>query len=157
MIRSQWVNIDDEGALPALLRRIAARVTPDAIDGIWIFPTRRGNGAESTVIAIAAFDQDRTRRRVGAVRFLVTRDRKGAATVTENLDEYASAPPDAVPRIIDGVLRRLEHENAAPPRHERIEGDPARWDGMLARLADPSKSEKTSALIEADISAEDDT
>jgi hypothetical protein len=149
MIRSQWVNIDDEGALPALLRRIAARVTPDAIDGIWIFPTRRGNGAESTVIAISAFDQDRTRRRVGAVRFLVTRDRKGAATVTEKLDEYASAPPDAVPRIIDGVLRRLEHE--------RIEGNPARWDVMLARLADPSFTEKTPALIEADVIAEDDT
>jgi hypothetical protein len=156
MIRSQWVNVDDEGALPALLRRVADRVSPDSIDALWIFPTRRGNGAESTVIAISAFDQDRTRRRVGAVRFLVTRDRKGTASVTENLDECASAPPDAVPRIIDGVLRRLEHENAAPPRHEPIGGDPQRWAEMLARLSDPSAPAPSAlAAIDSDSTEND--
>jgi hypothetical protein len=102
------------------------------------------------------FDQDRTRRRVGAVRFLVTRDRKGTASVTENLDEYASAPPDAVPRIIDGVLRRLEHENAAPPRHEPIGGDPQRWAEMLARLSDPSAPAPSAlAAIDSDSTEND--
>jgi hypothetical protein len=151
MSRSQWVNIDDDGALPALLRRIASRIAPASIDSLWIFPTRRGAGAESTVIALSVFDEDRTRRRVGTVHFLVTRDRKGNATIIENLDEYASAPPDAVPRIIDGVTHRLEHAAASPPGHERIGGDPARWDDLLARLADPeARGGRATALLDAD-------
>ncbi len=158
MIRSKWANIDDAGALPALLRRIAERIPPASLDSIWIFPTRRAASAESTVIALSVFDEDRTRRRVGTVHFLVTRDRKGAATVTERIQEYASAPPDAVPRIIDGVLHRLEHEAASPPRLARIEGDPLRWDELLTRLASPEEpTRRVAALLDAETaSATDD-
>lgn len=56
MTTAKWVNTGpDEGALAALLGRIAQRIPVDSIDELWIFPTRRAQGVESTVIVISAF------------------------------------------------------------------------------------------------------
>jgi len=140
-----WANIDDDGALAALLGRIAGRVAPSSIDVLWIFPTRRSGVTESTVIVLSLFDEDRTRRRVGTVHFLVTRDARGRATVGDKTEEHASAPPDAVERIIDGVLRRLEHEADAPPRRVAIEGDETAWQALIVNVADPAARPRTAA------------
>jgi hypothetical protein len=134
----QWVNVDDEGATHALLRRLAARVPPAAIDTLWIFPTRKSAGIESTVLVLSVFDaDDASRRRVGAVRYLVTRDRKARATVQEQIHEYALAPTDALQRVVDGVMRRLGDDAVEPPRAHAIEGDTARWQTLLRELGGP--------------------
>jgi hypothetical protein len=131
---AQWVNIADDGALHALLDRVPARIPVDAIDEIWIFPTRRMGAIESTVFAIATFDDDPERRRVLTAHFTVTRDRKGAAKVEETVAEHASAPAGSLARVVDGVLRRLGDEVSAPPRAERIEGLRHRWDDLIREL-----------------------
>jgi len=135
---TRWANIEDDGALAALLGRVARRVPPSTVDALWIFPTRRSGATESTVIVVSQFDEDRQRRRVGTVHFLVTRDAHGRATVSDRREEHASAPPDAVERIIDGVLRRLEHEADTPPRRVGIEGDETAWQTLIENLADPA-------------------
>ncbi|MGD8276721.1 MAG: hypothetical protein PVH00_01790 [Gemmatimonadota bacterium] len=134
MITAKWANIEDEGALHALLRRLESGIAVERIDELWIFPTRRASGAESTVLVVSAFGDDPARRRVGAVHFKVVRDRKGAATVEQDMREYATAPADAVARAVEGVLRRLGDDASQSPRWEPIGGDPSRFETLVREL-----------------------
>jgi hypothetical protein len=143
MISRQWVNIDDEGGLPALLRRLETLVPVTSLDEVWIFPTRRAAGAESTVLVLSTFSPAPERRRVGAVHFRVVRDRTGRATVEQSLQEYATAPPAAVPRVVEGVVRRLGAEAERPPRLEAIGGDAARFEALIRELGGAPKAEAT--------------
>jgi len=143
---TKWVNIDDAGAPHVLLRRVAAHVPVVAIDTIWIFPTRRSAGIESTVFVLSIFDgDDAQRRRVGAIRFIATRDRKGRATVEDHIHEYARAPASAIQRAVDGVMRRLRDEAAEPPRPHAIDGDIENWRALLRELGGPDAADDTGA------------
>lgn len=136
--RQQWVNTEpDEGAPHALLERVAAQYPPEILDEVWIFPTRRAAGVESTVVVVAAHGEDPERRRVATAHFSVTRDKKGKPTVDARFEEHALAPAGALGRIVDGVLRRLGDELAAPPRAERIERDLDRWSALIVDLGGP--------------------
>jgi hypothetical protein len=138
MINPQWVNIDDEGAIHVLLGRLASALPPESIDAMWILPTRRAAGIESTVVILSVFDPaEPLRRRVGAVRWLVTRDRKGAANVEEQMHEYALAPAGALQRIVEGVMRRLGDNAVEPPQPSIIEGNLTRWSELLRSFGAP--------------------
>ncbi len=131
----KWVNTEgDEGAVGALLDRLGRTIPPESVDELWIFATRRAGGIESTVLVVACFTEDADRRDVSTARFLVTRDRKGRATVDEQIDHHATAPADAVGRVVDGVLRRLGDDAAQPPRLEAVSGDRDRWDALVREL-----------------------
>lgn len=135
MSSGQWANIgDDEGALHALLERVPAQVAIEQIDYVWIFPPRRVAVGDSVVVVVAAFDEDPERRRVITARFTVSRNRKGIASVTARFDEHGAAPADAVPRIVQGVLRRLGEEAVAEPRAEQIVRSPERWRELVVEL-----------------------
>lgn len=134
MTTPQWVNTaPDEAALPALLERIARRLPVDSIDELWIFPARRAANVESTVIVVSTFHDQPDRRRVSTAHFTATRDRKGAATVHEKMDEHATAPAGAVARVVEGVLRRLA-DDLALPHAEALRGDANRWAALLETL-----------------------
>ena len=135
MSTAQWANIgDDPGALHALVERVTEHASVSTIDYLWLFPSRRIAIGESIVIVIAAFDEDAERRRVSTAHFTVARNRKGAATVTARFDEHGSAPVGAVPRIVQGVLRRLGEDMEASPREEPIGGQQERWDELIVEL-----------------------
>jgi hypothetical protein len=135
MSTAQWANIgDDAGALHALLERVPEQVAVEVIDYVWIFPPRRIAVGESTVVVVGAFDEDPQRRRVITAHYTVARNRKGVADVKARFDEHGSAPEAAVPRIVQGVLRRLGEDAEAEPRSEQIGGDGARWAGLLVEL-----------------------
>jgi hypothetical protein len=139
--RQQWVNTEpDEGAPHALLERVALHYPPEILDQLWIFPTRRAAGVESTVVVVAAHGEDPDRRRVATALFAVTRDKKGKPSVSEALEEHALAPADALGRVVDGVLRRLGDEMAAPPRAERIDRDLDRWSALIVDLGGPPRT-----------------
>ncbi|HSJ24637.1 MAG TPA: hypothetical protein VK929_08220 [Longimicrobiales bacterium] len=135
MSTAQWANIDDdEGATHALIQRIAGHISIDIIDYLWIFPPRKVAAGESVVVVVAAFDEETSRRRVFTARFTISRNRKGIAKVIERMDEHGAAPEDAVPRIVQGVLRRLGEDTHAEPRAELISGDIQRWDALVVDL-----------------------
>ena len=137
MIR-QWVNIEDEGAPHALLRRIENRISISRIDAVWIFPTRRAAGYESSVMVVSAFEPaGENRRHVNAMRFLVTRDRKGRATVQEQFYDFALAPAETLLRVVDGVIKRLGEDTAQAPRAHAIEGNASLWAQLLKSLGAP--------------------
>lgn len=134
----QWVNTEpDDGAPHALLSRIALQIPPEILDEIWIFPTRRSGGVESSVFVITAFGDDPDRRRVATAHFTVTRDKKGRPLINQRIEEHALAPAAALARVVEGVLRRLGDEIAHAPRAERIERDPTRWQALLSDLGAP--------------------
>jgi hypothetical protein len=146
MSTAQWANIgDDPGALHALIERISEHTAVATIDYLWLFPARRVAIGESIVIVIAAFADDPGRRRVSTAHFTVARTRKGAATVNVSFDEHASAPVDAVPRIVQGVLRRLGADAEASPREESINGEQERWDALIVELGGPPRTADTSS------------
>ncbi|CAN5808503.1 hypothetical protein BH23GEM9_BH23GEM9_25400 [soil metagenome] len=135
---TQWANIgDDAGALHALLEQIPAHVAMELIDYVWIFPTRRVAVGESIVVVVGAIDEDTTRRRVITARFTVERNRRGVAAVSSRFDEHGSAPEAAVPRIVQGVLRRLGEDAEAEPREVQIRGSSHRWDELMVELGGP--------------------
>jgi hypothetical protein len=140
----QWLNTGapDAGSIAALLERAAARVAADAIDEVWVFPSRRVAEGDSTVLVIAAFDDELDRRRVITFRFIVSRSRRGAASVREIASEHGSAPTDALPRVIEGVLRRLGDDAAVPPHGNAIGGSADRWAEMVARLSSPPPGDR---------------
>jgi len=135
MNNPKWANIgEDAGSTSALLYNIAERVPIAEIDTLWIFPTRKIAIGESVVVVVAAFDADEHRRRVFTAHFTIARTKKGDATVTMGFDEHASAPVSAVPRIMQGVLRRLGEDIEASPREEALGGDVATWDALIVDL-----------------------
>ena len=132
---AKWVNTEpDAGATHALLERLAQSIPPSGIDEVWIFPTRRIAIGESTVFVIAARAEAEDRSRVITARYAVTRSNKGVATVQEKIDEHGTAPAGAVARIVQGVLRRMGEEGEQPPRAEKIEGESARFWGLVVEL-----------------------
>lgn len=155
MSSQQWANIgEDAGAPHALLQRVTEHVPVDAMDYVWIFPARRIAIGESIVVMVGAYDEDE-RRRVITAHFTVARNRKGAATVTARFDEHGSAPHDAVPRIVQGVLRRLGEDVNAEPREWPVSGRQDRWDELIVELGGrPPRPEDAPA--EAEVAGEAD-
>jgi hypothetical protein len=135
MSSAQWANIgDDEGALHALLQRVPDQVAVEQVDFIWIFPPRRVASGDSIVVVVAAYDEDEARRRVITVHYTVARNKKGAATVTTRFAEHGVAPAEAVPRIVQGVLRRMGEDALGEPRAEQIVRSARRWDALIVDL-----------------------
>jgi hypothetical protein len=148
-VSTQWANIGDDAAAPhALLERVLEQVAVDSIDYVWIFPARRIAVGESTVIVVGAFDEDPMRRRVITAHFTVARNRKGVADVKARFDEHGSAPETAVPRIVQGVLRRLGEDAQAEPRAEEISGDRARWHALVVELGGRPRAAEDDASAE---------
>jgi hypothetical protein len=148
----------DPAPLRALVERLARELTVPALDELWIFPPRQSAGIVSAVVVASALEPppavvaggeatgggmaepapDPERRRVVTARYADRRDARGQGPVEETVMEHGVAPRERIARLIDGVVRRLDDELATlTPRAVRIGGDPARFDELLASLADP--------------------
>ncbi|HEX5520683.1 MAG TPA: hypothetical protein VFX29_03265 [Longimicrobiaceae bacterium] len=125
----------------ALAAFAAARVPPERIDRVWIFPPRAVGEGESALAVVAAYedggeDDGEERRRIYTVRAERSAPVRGRAARTDHVAEQGSAPLARLPRVMAGVVRRLGTEDAAPAEAE-IDGDPARWAALLAGAAQP--------------------
>jgi hypothetical protein len=131
----QWVNAGpDEGAADALLGRVAAAIAIASIDEVWVFPARRVVEGESVVVVVSTFEAEPERRRVLTFRFTIARNKRGVASVTERGGEHGSAPAPAIPRVIEGVLRRLGDDVEVAPHGRAIRGDAERWEALLEEV-----------------------
>ena len=125
----------DTGGIPALLGRLAQTVPVQSIDELWLFPTRRIVGVESTVLVLSRYTDETDRRRVETVHFKATRNKRGEATIETILQDHAVAPADRLTRVIDGVLRRLGDDLSASPRAARISGETERYEALVESIA----------------------
>ena len=131
----------DAASLPALLEGLPPRIDVSTIDEMYVFPTRRVQGVESTVFVFSVNDED-DRRRVITAHLRATRNKRGEPAIETKLDDQATAPADRIPRVIEGVLKRLSEEFAAtPPSHARINGDAERWKKLIEQLTNIPKGQ----------------
>lgn len=124
----------DAASLPALLEGLAPRLDVGTIDELYVFPTRRVQGVESTVFVFSVHDAE-DRRRVITAHLRATRNKRGEPAIDTKLDEHAITPAERIPRVIEGVLKRLSEDFAAtPPSHCVIAGSAERWVALIDQL-----------------------
>ncbi|HEX6560320.1 MAG TPA: hypothetical protein VF021_12680 [Longimicrobiales bacterium] len=131
----------DAASLPALLENLGTQVDPSAVDELWLFPMRRVAGVESTVFVLSLLEPDE-RRRVITAHVRTTRNKRGEPNIETRLDEHATAPAERLPRVIEGVLKRLSDDYAStPPSHAHISCSPERWHALVEVLTSAKPTE----------------
>ncbi len=117
-----------------LLSLVEAEVGVERIDRVWLFPPRRIQAGETSVVVVAAYaDPAGDRRRVLAAHYTAPAD---APEPRLRLDEFGSAPADRLGRMVEEAVERLKEDLGAAPRAVRIDGDLARWLAMVHELAE---------------------
>ena len=132
-------------SLRAVLLGLPDRVAAARLDRLWVFPPKEISGRESGLLVLALLpegDADAGQRHLLTLRYERDRARPRAAP-TVTLTEQGSAPADRIPRVIRGVLARLE-EGEEPDEHA-VAGEQARWEDVLrgygVQVVDPANGE----------------
>ncbi len=125
-------------ALPRSLARLRARFGAAALDRLWIFPPRRRGRREQGLVAVSVFLDGQERRALFTLSYRAERTGR-SLTVEPVFTPEGEAPPDLLPRVMEGVVRRSgETED---PREVRIEGSAETFDALMAEF-DPTLLEQ---------------
>ncbi len=122
--------------LGAALAALAARVPPERVDQVWVFPPRQVGAKESGLAVLALYeegDAGRERRSIVTLRYEAEQLRGGKTQRADQVVEEGSVPLDRGARIIEGVVRRLD-AGAESPDVRDVEGRPEEWAALLAGL-----------------------
>ncbi|MCH7934122.1 MAG: hypothetical protein IIC36_09065 [Gemmatimonadetes bacterium] len=125
-------------AIPRTLQMIARRLGESEIDRLWVFPPLILGRKERGLVAASCFAEDGSRRLYTAP---YSAERTGAGlSVVNGITEEGRAPPDRLPRVMQGVARRSEMD-LGEPRVVEIAGDPTKLKALLdefdAELLEP--------------------
>ncbi len=125
---------DDAGpgvpeALPRTLQAVGERLGPTALDRLWVFPPLVRARREWGLVAAGCFES-RDLRRLVTASYSAERTGKGLFLDVRLLDE-GLAPPDRLPRVMAGVVRRTP-EPVGHPRVVEIGGEPEAFESLLA-------------------------
>lgn len=118
-------------ALPRALRALAERVPPTTMDRVWIFPPLRTGRRETGLVAAGCYT-DGPRHLLVTLSYRSEETGRGV-TFESSFQEEGEAPPDRLPRIMDGVVRRLE-ETPGDPRSHEVAGRRERLAEIVAEL-----------------------
>ena len=118
-------------ALPKTLAELRARVDPGTMDRLWIFPPLRRGRRERGLVAVSVYLEGEARRSVLTASY--SGERSGLdLTVESSFTREGDAPPEFLPRIMEGVVRRAGVGLGEPTQVE-IDGDPERFEALLVR------------------------
>lgn len=135
MIPSRTVNGDaDPGvpeALPRTLFAVEGRFGASAVDRLWIFPPRRRGRREQGLVAVSIFLDGEERRGLFTVAYRAERTGR-ALSVEPVFTPEGEAPPELLPRVMEGAVRRSgETED---PREVRIEGSADSFGALMSEF-----------------------
>ena len=117
-------------ALPKTLAELRARVDPVTMDRLWIFPPLRRGRRERGLVAVSVYLEGEERRSLLTGSY--TAERTGVdLTIESNFTQEGDAPPEFLPRIMEGVVRR-SGEGLGEPTEVEIERDPERFETLLS-------------------------
>ncbi len=123
-------------ALERLLLLILERLGHESVDRIWIFPPLIRGRKEWGLAAVSCRAEDPGQRTLHTARY--TAELTGQGVVFEaDLVPEGSAPPELLPRVMDGVVRRSDLPLGVP-REALIGGDPERFQALLREYAPES-------------------
>ena len=115
-------------AIPRTLQMMARRLGESEIDRLWVFPPLIVGRKERGLVAASCFTEDGARRLYTAA---YSAERTGTnLSVEHGIAEEGQAPPDRLPRVMQGVVRRSEID-LGEPRMVEIAGDPAKLRALL--------------------------
>ncbi len=117
-------------AVGRLLALLVKRIGVESIDRIWLFPPLIKGRREWGLVALSSFTDDPGQRNLVTARYEAELTGTGVRFEPEFLSE-GTAPPDRLPQIMDGVVRRSDLQLDVP-REVKIGGDASRF-GSLAR------------------------
>ena len=123
---------DDPGvpeALPRTLVLARGRLGAERVDRLWIFPPIRRGRRERGLVAASLFREGDERRRIVTVTWAAERNGR-TLTVDQAFHDEGDAPPDFLPRVMEGVVRRAG-EGYGDPREVEIGGDPERFAALV--------------------------
>ncbi len=127
-------------ALPRTLHRIREQLGTERIDRLWIFPPLIRGRREQGLVAVSVYTENPECRQLHSAAYTAERTGQGL-TVTHSFLEQGDAPPDRLPRVMDGVVRRARDE-LGEPREVVLEGKPEVFDELMAEF-DPALLEST--------------
>lgn len=136
--RTKVEKAEDPGvpeALPRALVHARARLAPERLDRLWIFPPVRRGRKERGLVAVSVFLEGDERRRLFTLTYAAERTGRGL-TVDQAFHEEGDAPPELLPRVMEGVVRRAG-EAYGEPREVEIAGDPLKFDALVVEF-DPA-------------------
>lgn len=116
-------------ALGRLLTLVAARIGPQAVDRIWIFPPLVRGRKEWGLVAVSCLTDDPGQRSVVTGRYSAELTGTGIVFEPAFMSEGV-APPDRLPVVMDGVVRRSDLQ-VGVPREEEIGGDEEKFRELL--------------------------
>ncbi|MFH1765626.1 MAG: hypothetical protein ABIF09_15670 [Gemmatimonadota bacterium] len=117
-------------ALGRLLALLEKRVSADAMDRVWIFPPLVRGRKEWGLVAVSCLTEDPSQRTLVTGRYAAEMTGKGVLFQPEFMSE-GSAPPDRLPHVMDGVVRRSDLQLGVP-RVTEIGGDAEKyWDLLV--------------------------
>lgn len=110
-------------AIPRTLQGAVARLGARSVDRVWVFAPRIKGRKESGLLVISRFAGEGAgeRRDLFTASYAAERTGKGL-TVEWGLSEEGTAPPDRLPPVMEGVVKRSGGEGAAP-REVEVRGD----------------------------------
>ena len=115
-------------AIPRTLQMMARRLGEREIDRLWVFPPLIVGRTERGLVAVSCFTEDGARRLYTAP---YSAERTGTSLSVENgIAEEGRAPPDRLPRVMRGVVRRSQID-LGEPRMIEIAGDPGKLRALL--------------------------
>jgi hypothetical protein len=120
-----------------LLALLGEQLGVPLVDRIWVFPPLIKGRREWGLVAVSLLTGDPGRRELVTGRYSAELTGGGMVFHPE-VSSQGEAPPERLPRIMDGVVRR-SGLHLGLPREIRIEGDPARFEHVLLVYGSPSE------------------
>ncbi|TVP42269.1 MAG: hypothetical protein EA350_16610 [Gemmatimonadales bacterium] len=124
------------------LNELLARVPAERVDGLWRFPPLRKGRKESGLLAAGIFpaaagdtpaaDPAAGRRVLVTLSWRAEETGKGVE-FESTFQEEGEAPPDRLPRVMAGVVRRMD-EATGEPRYLSVAGDAHLLQALLKDL-----------------------
>lgn len=116
-------------ALPRTLVALRDRLGVERIERLWIFPPLRRGRRERGLVAVSLRVGDRERCLLVTAAYHA--ERTGLSlTVEQSLHEEGEAPPELLPRVMEGVVRRAG-DGFGDPREVPVQGDPGEYAALL--------------------------
>lgn len=122
----------DPGVPEALVRMLVGareRLGAERIDRLWIFPPIRRGRRERGLVAVSLYMEGQERRRLLTLAYSAERTGKGLA-LEHTFHEEGDAPPELLPRVMEGVVRRAG-EGYGEPREVVIEASPENFAALV--------------------------
>ncbi|MBW3534111.1 MAG: hypothetical protein KY453_02665 [Gemmatimonadetes bacterium] len=119
-------------ALPRTLQRVQRRLGAERVDRLWLFPPIVKGRRERGLVAVSAFleGDEAGRRRLFTAPYTAERTGQGL-TLETGFEEEGDAPPETLPRVMDGVVRRSADVAPGEPREIAVGGDPDRFRELM--------------------------